>query len=138
MKGLSFCQLDAIFSGGEAIAPPVGFSRGIILGFSDYYRCPRASARWSATVWKGKHFAADGTFVNQFAGMKALQSTIACGPSWYDGKECVILEYPKGTPVFDDMRDEVRRVGPDVYLSRLYNRYRCEFRGYIVLHPECR
>jgi hypothetical protein len=139
LKGLDICQLNAIFAEGEVVAPPVGYARGIILVFSDcYYRCPRLSACLSGAVWKGKHFDACGGYVNQFLGVRAISSTVRSGPSWFDGKPCVILDYPDGTPVFGDMRDEVRRVGPDVYLARVYNRCTCEFRGYIVLHPTCR
>jgi hypothetical protein len=139
LKGLDMCQLNAIFADGEVVAPPVGYARGTILVFSDcYYRCPRLSACFSGAVWKGKHFDACGGYVNQFLGVRAISSTVRSGPSWFDGKPCVILDYPDGTPIFGDMRDEVRRVGPDVYLARVYNRCTCEFRGYIVLSPTCR
>ena len=60
-----------------------------------------------------------------------MKSCVATGTSWFDGGACVVLEYPPGTPIFDDMRDEVREVGCGLFVSRLYNRYTCEFRGYI-------
>ena len=140
LRSMDRCALDELFRSGRAVAPPVGYARGHILCFSaDYYRCPRLSAAMSGAVWKGKHFNCDGSFVNQFAGIKALRSCVASGKSWFDGADCIILEYPTGTPVFDDMRDEVREVCPGIFVSRLYNRYTCEFRGYVALVPQgCR
>jgi hypothetical protein len=139
LRCMDRCALDELFRSGKAVAPPVGYARGHILFFTDYYRHPRLSAAMSGAVWKGKHFNCDGSFVNQFCGVKALRSCVGAGPSWFDGAECVILEYPPGTPIFDDMRDEVREVGCGLFVSRLYNRYTCEFRGYIALVPQgCR
>lgn len=133
LKRQSLCDLDAIFARATCEPLPCGFARGTIVRFSDYYRCPKLSAALSGAAWKGKHFQADGTFVNQFAGVKAIRSCVAQGLSWCDGKPAIVLEYAPGTPLFADMRDEVRRVGPGLYLSRLYDRDNGAFRGYVAL-----
>jgi hypothetical protein len=138
LAALSCDELDALFARGACTPLPCGYARGTILRFTAYYRCPRLAACVSGLTWKGKHFACDGSFVNQFAGFKALRSCARIETSWWDGQTCVVLDYPTGTPLFDDMRDEVRQIGTNLWLSRLYNRYTHAFRGYILLEPESR
>jgi hypothetical protein len=134
---LGACELERLFAQAEVGEPPVGFARGRVLLLLDA-RWPRARARLAGLAWKGKHFAPDGSFVNQWPGFRALGARAACGPSWYDGRPCLVMEYPAGTPVFGNARDEVRQVGPGLYLGRLYQRCPCpRFRGYFALelHP---
>jgi len=126
-------ELERLFGQAEVGEPPVGFARGRVLLMLDARR-PRARARLVGLAWKGKHFAPDGAFVNQWPGFRALGARAACGPSWYDGRPCLVLEYPAGTPVFGNARDEVRQVGQGLYLGRLYQRCPCpRFRGYFAL-----
>jgi hypothetical protein len=140
LRSMDHCALDDLFRAGRAAGPPVGYCRGHVLYFSEcYYKCPRLSAAMSGAVWKGKHFNCDGSFVNQFACVKAISSCARSGPSWFDGADCVILDYPPGTAIFGTWRDEVREVAPGLFLARLYNSDTCEFRGYLALVPQgCR
>jgi hypothetical protein len=137
LKGRCAAELDALFAAGQCVPIPSGFERGQVLLLSDYYRFPRATICLSNTVWKGKHFSDDGHFINQFVGFRALGSFVATEASWYDGLPCVVLQYPPGTPFFANMRDEVRCVGPNVFLSRVCERRCGEFRGYITIQPAC-
>jgi hypothetical protein len=140
LRSMDRCALDELFRSGKAVAPPVGYSRGHVLVFSDcFYRCPKLSAALSGSFWKGKHFNCDGTIVNQFAGVKMIGSCIATEKSWFDGADCIAIDYPPGTPIFADWRDEIREVGCGLYLARLYSVCSHEFRGYLALVPErCR
>ena len=140
LRSMDRCALDDLFRSGRAVAPPVGYSRGHILCFSEcFYRCPRLSAALSGATWKGKHFACDGTIVNQFTGVKAISSCIVTQKSWFDGEDCIAIDYPPGTPIFADWRDEIREVGCGLYLVRLYSVCSHEFRGYLALVPQgCR
>jgi len=48
----------------------------------------------------------------------------------HDGKPCLVLQYPPETPLFGNTYDEIRQVGPRLYLARLYERCPCvRFRG---------
>jgi hypothetical protein len=137
LKGRSAAELDALFASGQCVQIPSGFERGQVLLLSDSYRFPRTARCLSNTVWKGKHFGDDGSFINQFLGFRALSSCVATEASWYDGLPCVVLQYPPGTPLFADMRDEVRWVGPNIFLSRVYDRRCGALRGYVTIQPAC-
>jgi hypothetical protein len=47
----------------------------------------------------------------------------------------VVLQYPPGTPIFANMRDEIRQVGPDVWMGMFFDRDCKKFRGFFAL--EC-
>jgi hypothetical protein len=130
-------QLDAVFAAGATPEPPVGFGRGRILLRVDG-KMPRVRARLQGLAWKGKVFHADGTFVNQWAGFRAIASRVEVGPSWYDGRPCVVLAYPPGTPVFGNARDELREVAPGLWLGRFYAVCPCgHLEGYFALEITC-
>jgi hypothetical protein len=131
-------QLDAIFAAGTAGESPTGIGRGRILLRVDG-RMPRVRARLQGLVWKGKVFQPDGTFVNQWAGFRAIASRVEVGPSWYDGRPCLVLEYPPGTPIFGNARDELREVSPGLWLGRFYAVCPSgKLEGYFALEMTCR
>jgi hypothetical protein len=128
-------QLDAIFATGTASEAPVGFARGHILLRVDG-RALRA--RLQGLAWKGKVFHFDGTFINQWAGFRALASRVEFGPSWYDGRPCLVLQYPPGTPIFGNTRDELRELCPGLWLGRYYAICPCgKLEGYFTLEITC-
>jgi hypothetical protein len=137
LKGMAPSELDELFTIAPGCDLPVGFARGHILHLCDT-RCPRAKARMANIVWRGKRFDCDGDFTNQWLGFRALGSTASVAPSWFDGKPAIIMEYEPGTPVFGNMRDEIREVGWGLYLGRFYERCPCpKFRGYFALEIAC-
>lgn len=137
LKHLSECELNRLFEQGSAGEIPVGYGKGRVLLMTEH-RMPRLRARLAGAAWKGKEFAEDGTFINQWPGFQALRSHAEHGISWYDGKPCIAIEYPPDTPLFGNSRDELRGIGPGLYLARLYERCPCpRFRGYFALQMEC-
>ena len=40
--------------------------------------------------------------------------------SWLDGKECIVLDYSDTSLVAQWIRDEIRTIGPGVYLGKVY------------------
>jgi hypothetical protein len=137
LAGLDREQLDVLFATGTALEQPVGFARGHIL-LRVGGTLPRVRARLQGLAWKGKVFLPDGTFINQWAGFRALASRVEVGPSWYDGQTCLILEYPPDTPVFGNARDELREVSPGLWLGRFYAICPSgKLEGYFVLETTC-
>jgi hypothetical protein len=133
LDSLSVCQLDQLFAGAGTGPIPLGYARGHVLLMTDA-RHPRMRARLVGLAWKGKHFAPDGSFVNQWPGFRAVRAQAVCGPSWFDGEPCLAVDYPDGAPVFGNTRDELRQIGPGLYLGRLYERCPCpRFRGYFAI-----
>jgi hypothetical protein len=129
LQRMDFCELDQLFAHGTAEAFPVGATRGTILIRTDGKR-----KRFARTVWKGKYFYADGCITNQWLGFRAISTHVSSGASWYDGKPCVVIEYPPGTAVFGNARDELREIAPGLFLGRFYERCPCpKLQGYFVL-----
>jgi hypothetical protein len=78
--------------------------------------------------WKGKVFEPDAvdpqraTLKNRLLllGTKAVIAQVYKGPSWLDGKECIVLDYSHTSIVAQWIRDEIREVSPGVYLGVVY------------------
>jgi hypothetical protein len=138
LRRMSACELEQLFAGAEVGEPPCGCYRGHILLYLDK-KWPRLRARADGAIWRGKCFHGDGSFINQFPGFRALASHGGVGPSWLDGRPCLVLEYPSGTPLFGNNRDEIRQVGCGLYLVRLYERCPCpKPTAYLALEARCR
>lgn len=138
LRKTSECELTRLFENAGPGELPTGYGRGHVLRMTDA-KLPRLQARLAGLAWKGKHFEADGAFINQFPGFKALRGNVELGASSHDGKPCFVTEYPPGTPLFGNTWDELRQVAPGLYLARLYERCPCpRFRGYFVIELACR
>jgi hypothetical protein len=136
LKHVGLSQLEDLFTAAQCGGPPVGYCRGRVLYLFDT-RHPRVHARMTGCVWKGKCFDEDGSFINQWCGFQALHSQADEGCSWLDGGPCVVLQYPPGTPLFANMRDEVREIAPGLYLGLMWERYPSpRMRGYFAMEVE--
>ena len=54
------------------------------------------------------------------AGIPAIVATVGKGESWLDHKECIVLDYSKTSLVAQWIRDEIRLIGPNFYLGKVY------------------
>ncbi len=116
-------QLDALYRASPAGEIPHGEGRGTVLfapgtsisrGFAAYLR---------ATSWQGKVFdPASGELRNLITpfGIKAIRAKVYEGPSWIDGKPCIVLDYSRTSLVARFIRDEIRLVAPGLYLGIAY------------------
>jgi hypothetical protein len=133
LKKLSQCELDRLFEQAPPGEIPHGYARGQVLLKTDAH-FPKLRARLDGAAWKGKHFDDHGDFINQWPGFTALRGQSQLGTSWHDEKPCLVLDYPPGTPLFGNTRDELRQIGPGLYLARLYETCPCpRFRGYFAI-----
>ena len=108
---------------------------------SDPGPIPNGAAEGTAIIAPGTNFSHDiAKFVNLFAwqgktidgphgvlrnrilpiGLNAIVAEVYKGPSWLDGKECIVLDYSKTSLVAQWIRDEIRQIGPGVYLGKVY------------------
>jgi hypothetical protein len=137
LKKMCVEELEQLFAAGQVGTLPVGLGRGKILVRLDG-KMPHVRARMEGVVWKGKYFYPDGHFTNQWLGFKAVSAEAVIGPSWYDGKPCIVLDYPPDAKVFGNARDELREIAPGVFLCRFYERCPCpKLQGYFVLRFDC-
>jgi hypothetical protein len=138
LRHMTPCQLEALFRQAEVGTPLVGNGRGRLLVSTDP-RHPRIKVLCSNLIWKGKVAEPDGHFTNRWlGGIRAIESQYAIGPSWIDGRPAVIMEYAPGTALLANTHDELRQVGPGLYLGPLYDRCPCPvLRGYLAVEVGC-
>ena len=73
--------------------------------------------------WQGKVFDAQkGLLKNSITlfHVQAIVARVYKGPSWLDGKECIVLDYSDTSIVAHYVRDEIRLIGPGFYLGKVY------------------
>jgi hypothetical protein len=73
--------------------------------------------------WQGKVFdAKKGVLKNRITafGLNAIIAKVYKAPSWLDGKECIVLDYSETSLVAKWIRDEIRQIGPGLYLGKVY------------------
>jgi hypothetical protein len=74
-------------------------------------------------TWKGKVFdPVKGELRNKILplGHKAIVAKVYKDKSWFDQKECIVLDYSKTSLVAKWVRDEIREVAPGIYLGLVY------------------
>ena len=53
-------------------------------------------------------------------GLNAIVAKVYKAPSWFDNKECIVLDYSETSLVAQWIRDEIRLISPSFYLGRVY------------------
>ncbi|MFO0968869.1 MAG: hypothetical protein U0793_25220 [Gemmataceae bacterium] len=138
LKRLSPAELGELFAQGDLATIPNGKLEGAVLYKPNRFGKLKV---WGANLfWRGKILCDDTSFVNHWIGAKEwLSSHYEIAPSWTDGKPALILQYPKGTPLFENLRDEMRCVGPGLFLAVAYQRCPAPcFDGYLAIQePRC-
>ena len=74
-------------------------------------------------AWQGKVFdSKKGVLKNRISalGVHAIVAKVYKGPSWLDGKECIVLDYSETSFLAHWVRDEIRQIGPGLYLGKVY------------------
>ena len=61
-----------------------------------------------------------GAIPNGEAVGTAIIASVYAGPSWMDGKDCVVLDYSQTSMLAHWIRDEIRLVSPNFYLGKVY------------------
>jgi hypothetical protein len=73
--------------------------------------------------WKGKTFDGKrGVLTNRITplGLNAIVAEVYVDKSWYDQKDCIVLDYSKTSLVAHWIRDEIRLIAPGFYLGLVY------------------
>jgi hypothetical protein len=121
-------QLDDIFRASPAGDIPSGEGEGTAI-IAPGHAVSDAIARFVHIFnWKGKVFERDpanperGSLKNRLLllGHKAIVAEVYKGASWFDEKECIVLDYSHTSIVAQWIRDEIRQVSPGVYLGLVF------------------
>ena len=73
--------------------------------------------------WQGKVFdPAKGQLINLVGpgGHELIVAKVYKEKSWFDEKECIVLDYAKTSFLAKKIRDEIREVAPGIYLGIVY------------------
>ncbi len=116
-------ELDDLFKASSAGPIPNGEAEGTAIIAPGTELEGPAAKFIHLFAWQGKVFdAKKGELRNKIlpVGMKAIIAKVYKDKSWYDGNECIVLDYSKTSLVARWIRDEIRLVGDGVYLGIVY------------------
>src|SRR5437588_4616475 len=74
-------------------------------------------------AWQGKVFdPKKGVLKNRILpfGLNAIIAKVYKGPSWLDQNECIVLDYSETSTIAHWIRDEIRQIGPGLYMGKVY------------------
>src|SRR5262245_16355507 len=116
-------ELDDLFRSSEAGPVPAGEAKGTVLVQPGLSLEGNAAKVIHLLAWQGKVFDPEnGELRNEILpwGMKSIRAKVYKEASWLDQKETIVLDYSKTSLVAHWIRDEIREVGPGVYLGLVY------------------
>lgn len=120
---MSQSDLDALFSNRPAGEIPDGEAEGTAIVAPGTPYSPNIAKMINLFAWQGKVFdAKKGLLKNKILpfGFNAIIARVYKGPSWLDGKECIVLDYSDTSIVAQWIRDEIRQIEPKLYLGKVY------------------
>jgi hypothetical protein len=125
---LSAVELDEIFRNAPSGTIPNGQGNGTAIIASGTPISDTIAGFIHIFTWKGKVFEPDpidpqrATLMNRILllGTKAIVAQVYRGASWFDEKECIVLDYSHTSIVAQWIRDEIREVSPGLYLGLVW------------------
>ena len=120
---MSQTELDDLFKKSDPGPIPDGAAEGTAIIAPGTVYSHEIAKLVNLFAWQGKTFdGKHGVLRNRILaiGLNAIVAEVYKGPSWLDGKECVVLDYSKTSLVAQWIRDEIRQVGPKTYLGKVY------------------
>ena len=118
-------QVDELFRQGEVGQIPDGEAQGTAIFWPGSPAEPLIEKLVQSVAWQGKVVnARTRDLKNKIlpVGVKAIAADVYTGRSWFDGADCIVLDYSKRSLVARWVRDEIRRVAPGLYLGLVYLR----------------
>ena len=120
---MSQAELDQLFRNSPPGEIPDGEAEGTAIIAPGTTYSDNLARFVSHFAWQGKSFdAKKGVLRNRILpfGLNAIIARVYKGPSWLDGKECIVLDYSDTSLLAHWIRDEIRLIGPGMYLGKVY------------------
>ena len=120
---MSQAELDELFTKSPTGEIPDGEAEGTAIVAPGTTYSPDMARIVNFFAWQGKTFdAKKGQLKNRILpfGLNAIIARVYKGPSWLDGKECIVLDYSETSLLAHWIRDEIREVAPHTYLGKVY------------------
>jgi hypothetical protein len=116
-------QLDELFTNSSAGEIPDGQADGTAIVAPGTRFSEDVATFINLFAWQGKVFdAKKGVLKNRILpfGLNAIIAKVYKTPSWLDNKECIVLDYSETSLIAQWIRDEIRQIGPGLYLGKVY------------------
>jgi len=116
-------ELDSLFSRSPAGPMPDGEYDGTAITAPGTEFAEIAAKLTHLLAWRGKVFDAErGVLRNRVSpfDLHAVVATVYRGESWFDKKECIVLDYSETSLIAHWIRDEIREVGDGLYLGLVF------------------
>ena len=116
-------QLDDLYRASPAGPIPSGEGQGTVLIAPGTAVAETAARLIHLLAWQGKVFDPEGGELrNEILpiGLWAVIAQVYKGPSWFDGRESIVLDYSRTSLIAHWIRDEIREVAPGLYLGIVY------------------
>ena len=116
-------QVDELFRTGEVGQIPDGEADGTAIFLPGSPAEPLLEGLVQSLAWQGKVVNARGRELKNRIlplGVRAISADVYTGRSWFDGADCIVLDYSKRSLLARFVRDEIRRVAPGLYLGLVY------------------
>lgn len=116
-------ELDKLFSSTDAGPIPDGEAEGTAIIAPGTRFTPLISHFINSFAWQGKVFDSEKSVLKNRIlpfGLNAILAKVYKDKSWMDGKECIVLDYSDTSIVAQWIRDEIRQIGPNMYLGKVY------------------
>jgi hypothetical protein len=120
-------EVDQLFRNGEVGQIPEGKADGMAIFRPGNPVEPVLGKLVQNVAWQGKVVDARARRLKNRIlpfGINAIAADVYRAPSWFDGKECIVLDYMRRSLVARFVRDEIRRVAPGLYLGLVFVRRR--------------
>jgi hypothetical protein len=116
-------QLDDLFRNSPAGEIPTGKTDGLAIVASGTRISDEIAHFVNIFTWKGKIFHPEkGQLINRIGIIEhpLIVANVYKGKSWFDDKECIVIDYSKTSILAHSIRDEIREVAPGIYLGLVY------------------
>jgi hypothetical protein len=116
-------QLDELFRNSPAGEIPTGKTDGLAIVASGTKISDDIAHFVNIFTWKGKIFdPKKGQLINRIGIIEhpLIVANVYKGKSWFDDKECIVIDYSKTSILAHSIRDEIREVAPGIYLGLVY------------------
>lgn len=116
-------QLDEIFRNSPAGEIPRGKTDGTAIVASGTKMSDEIARFVNHFTWKGKVFRPEkGDLINRIGPIEheLIVAKVYKGNSWFDDKECIVIDYSDTSLIARWVRDEIREVAPGIYLGLVY------------------
>jgi hypothetical protein len=120
---MSQTQLDELFTKSPTGDIPDGEAKGTAIIAPGTTYSEDIAEFINHFAWQGKVFDSQKGFLrNEILpfGLRAIIAKVYQAPSWLDNKECIVLDYSETSLLAHWIRDEIREIGPGIYLGKVY------------------